>query len=33
LKGGKPLREPKALFNKFDDKIAEEEKAKLGKPS
>ncbi|MBI5302325.1 MAG: methionine--tRNA ligase [Chloroflexi bacterium] len=29
---GQRLREPKALFKKFDEKIAEEEKAKLGKP-
>ena len=31
LPPGQPLREPKALFKKLDDKIAEEEKAKLGK--
>ena len=33
LKPGQTLREPKALFKKLDEKIAEEEKAKLGKPS
>ncbi|CAG0993893.1 methionyl-tRNA synthetase [Anaerolineae bacterium] len=32
LQPGQPLREPKALFKKLDEKIAEEEKAKLGKP-
>jgi methionyl-tRNA synthetase len=31
LKPEQPLREPKALFKKLDEKIAEEEKAKLGK--
>jgi methionyl-tRNA synthetase len=31
LKPGQMLREPKALFKKLDEKIAEEEKAKLGK--
>ena len=31
LPPGQPLREPKALFKKLDEKIAEEEKAKLGK--
>ncbi len=31
LKPGQALREPKALFKKLDEKIAEEEKAKLGK--
>jgi methionyl-tRNA synthetase len=33
LKPGQALREPKALFKKLDEKIAEEEKAKLGKPN
>jgi methionyl-tRNA synthetase len=32
LQAGQPLREPKALFKKLEEKIAEEEKAKLGKP-
>jgi len=32
LEPGQPLREPKVLFKKLDDKIVEEEKAKLGKP-
>ncbi len=32
LPPGQKLREPKALFKKLDVKIAEEEKAKLGKP-
>jgi methionyl-tRNA synthetase len=32
LAAGQKLREPKALFRKLDEKIAEEEKAKLGKP-
>ena len=31
LKPGQALREPKALFKKLEEKIAEEEKAKLGK--
>jgi len=31
LQPGQPLREPKALFKKLDEKIAEEERAKLGK--
>ncbi|MBI5034594.1 MAG: methionine--tRNA ligase [Chloroflexi bacterium] len=31
LQPGQKLREPKALFKKLDEKIAEEEKAKLGK--
>ena len=31
LKPGQTLREPKALFKKLEEKIAEEEKAKLGK--
>jgi methionyl-tRNA synthetase len=31
LAAGQPLREPKALFKKLDEKVAEEEKAKLGK--
>jgi methionyl-tRNA synthetase len=31
IKPGQALREPKALFKKLDDQIAEEEKAKLGK--
>jgi methionyl-tRNA synthetase len=33
LKPGQRLREPKALFKKLDDKVADEEKAKLGKPA
>ncbi len=33
LAPGQRLREPHALFKKLDEKIAEEEKAKLGKPS
>ncbi|MBI3741942.1 MAG: class I tRNA ligase family protein, partial [Chloroflexi bacterium] len=33
LRAGQSLREPKALFKKLDEKIAEEEKAKLGKPN
>ncbi|MCI0477397.1 MAG: class I tRNA ligase family protein, partial [Anaerolineales bacterium] len=33
LSPGQPLREPKALFKKLDEKVAEEERAKLGKPS
>jgi methionyl-tRNA synthetase len=32
LQPGQPLREPKALFKKLEEKIADEEKAKLGKP-
>jgi methionyl-tRNA synthetase len=32
LPPGQLLREPKALFKKLDEKIAEEERAKLGKP-
>ncbi len=32
LAAGQPLREPKPLFKKLDEKIAEEERAKLGKP-
>jgi methionyl-tRNA synthetase len=31
LKPGQALREPKALFKKLDEKIAEGEKAKLGR--
>lgn len=33
LPAGQRLREPKALFKKLDEKVAEEERAKLGKPS
>jgi methionyl-tRNA synthetase len=33
LQPGQLLREPKALFKKLDDKVAEEEKAKLGRVS
>ncbi|MBI3536862.1 MAG: class I tRNA ligase family protein, partial [Chloroflexi bacterium] len=33
LRAGQSLREPKALFKKLDEKIAEEERAKLGKPN
>ncbi|MCL4393462.1 MAG: methionine--tRNA ligase [Chloroflexi bacterium] len=32
LPPGQKLREPKALFKKLEEKVAEEEKAKLGKP-
>jgi methionyl-tRNA synthetase len=32
LPPGQPLGEPKALFKKLDEKVAEEERAKLGKP-
>jgi methionyl-tRNA synthetase len=32
LPAGQKLREPKALFVKLDEKVAEEEKAKLGQP-
>ncbi len=32
LPAGQLLREPKALFKKLDEKIAEQERAKLGKP-
>ncbi len=31
LAAGQPLREPKPLFKKLDEKVAEEERAKLGK--
>ncbi len=33
LSPNQPLREPKALFKKLDEGIAEEERAKLGKPA
>ncbi len=33
LAAGQPLREPKPLYKKLDEKVAEEERAKLGKPA
>jgi len=33
LKPGQPLREPGPLFKKLDEKVVEEERARLGQPN